>query len=142
MAALLSDGDAQRENEPTNETRKVGKQSGGDGVVPSQAEIQCECAFTHLNAVFRKNLTDAFALDANDVDAGFDTGGALNHVSDRARSCRTNATRIWGVSDPRFSGANVDRRVAEEVAHAPDVHITASDSRADCDPRGKHRRAF
>jgi hypothetical protein len=45
----------------TNETRKVGKQSGGDGAMPSQAEIRCECAFTYMNAVSRKNLTDALA---------------------------------------------------------------------------------
>jgi hypothetical protein len=45
----------------TNETRKVGKQSGGDGAMQSQAEIRCECAFTYMNAVSRKNLTDALA---------------------------------------------------------------------------------
>lgn len=45
----------------TNETRKGGKQSGGDGAVPSQAEIRCECAFSYMNAVSRKNLTDARA---------------------------------------------------------------------------------
>jgi hypothetical protein len=45
----------------TNETRKVGKQSRCDGTVPFQAEIRCECAFTYMNAVFRKNLTDARA---------------------------------------------------------------------------------
>jgi hypothetical protein len=87
-----------------NETRKVGKQSGGDGAVPSQAEIQCECAFTYMNAVFRKNLTDASAVDANDVDTACDSGSALNDGRDRARFCRTNATCMWGVSDPRFSG--------------------------------------
>ena len=43
----------------TNETRKNGEQSGGDGAVPSQAEIQCECAFTYMNALLRTNLTDA-----------------------------------------------------------------------------------
>jgi hypothetical protein len=26
-----------------------------------------ECAFTYMNAIFRKNLTDARAVDANDV---------------------------------------------------------------------------
>jgi hypothetical protein len=36
--------------------------------MPSQAEIRCECAFTYMNAVSRKNLTDARAVDANDVD--------------------------------------------------------------------------
>ena len=39
----------------------MGKQSGGDGGGPFQAEIQCECAFTYMNAVSRKNLTDALA---------------------------------------------------------------------------------
>jgi hypothetical protein len=52
MTAMLS---------TTNETRKVGKQLGGDGAVPSQAEIRCERAFTYMNAVFRKHLTDARA---------------------------------------------------------------------------------
>jgi hypothetical protein len=62
MAALLSDGDAQA-NESDDETRKVGKQSGGDGTVPFQAETRCECAFTYMNAVFRKNLTAARAQE-------------------------------------------------------------------------------
>jgi hypothetical protein len=26
------------------------------------------CAFTYMNAVFRKNLTQAMAVEANDVD--------------------------------------------------------------------------
>jgi hypothetical protein len=68
--------------------------------VPFQAEIQCECAFTYMNAVFRKNLTDALAVAANDVDTACDTGGGLDDGWDRARFCRTNATCIWGVSDP------------------------------------------
>ena len=57
--------------------------------MPSRAEIQCECAITYLNAVFRKNLTDALAVDANDVDTASETGGTLNDVRDRARFCRT-----------------------------------------------------
>jgi hypothetical protein len=121
MAALLGDGDAQRENEPTNETRKVGKQSGGDGVVPSEVEIRCECAFTCMNAVFRQNLTDALAVDANEADTASGTGNTLADDHGRARFCRTNATCIWGVSDPRFRVPDLDRRVAEGVAHAPDV---------------------
>jgi hypothetical protein len=31
-----------------------------------------------MNAVFRKNLTAAFAVDESDVDTASDTGGALN----------------------------------------------------------------
>jgi hypothetical protein len=53
-----------------------------------------------MNAVFRKNLTDALAVAANDVDTACDTGGGLDDGWDRARFCRTNATCIWGVSDP------------------------------------------
>ena len=52
---------AQRENLWDERNAQVGKQSGGDGSVPSQAEIQRECAFTYMNAVSRKNLTDARA---------------------------------------------------------------------------------
>jgi hypothetical protein len=68
--------------------------------VPSRVDIQCECAFTYMNADSRKNLTDARAVDANDVDTAFDTSGALGDGRDRARFCRTTATCIWGVSDP------------------------------------------
>ena len=73
---------------------------GGDGAVPSQAQIQCECAFTYMNAVFRKNLTDALAVDANHADIASHTSGAFGDGRDRARFCRTKATCIWGVSDP------------------------------------------
>jgi hypothetical protein len=58
-----------------------------------------------MNAVFRKNLTDALEVDAHDVDTASDAGGALNDGENRARFCRTNATCIWGVSDPRKLGA-------------------------------------
>ena len=45
--------------------------------MPSRVEIQCECAFTYMNAVFRKNLTDADAVDANHVDTASATSGAF-----------------------------------------------------------------
>jgi hypothetical protein len=63
--------------------------------VPCRVEIQCECAFTCMNADFRKNLTDARAVDANDVNTAFDTSDALGDGRDRARFCRTTATCIW-----------------------------------------------
>jgi hypothetical protein len=72
--------------------------------VPSRVEIQCECAFTYMNAVFRKNLTEALAVGANGVDDTSDTGGALDDDTDTARSCRTKGTSFWGVSDPRKLG--------------------------------------
>jgi hypothetical protein len=70
-------------------------------IVGAAVRIQSGCA---LNAVFRKNLTDALAVDANDVDTASGIGGALDDGGNRARFCRTNATCIWGVSDPHFSG--------------------------------------
>ena len=53
-----------------------------------------------MNAVFRKNLTDARTVDANHVDIASDTSGALGDDRDKAPFCRTTATCIWGVSDP------------------------------------------
>jgi hypothetical protein len=73
--------------------------------MPSQAEIQCECAFIYMNAVFRKNLTDAFSVDENGVDTASDTGRRTRRWHDRARFCRTTVTCIWGVSDPGQLGA-------------------------------------
>jgi hypothetical protein len=67
MAALCGHRDTQRENERDDRDAQVGRQAGDDGAVPSQAEIQCECAFTYMNAVFRKNLTEALAVGANGV---------------------------------------------------------------------------
>ena len=57
----------------------------------SQAEIQCECAFTYTNAVFRTNLTDALAVDANHVDTASDTDGALDDggTAERGSAGRT-----------------------------------------------------
>jgi len=75
----------------TNETR-VGRQAGNDGAVPSRVEIQCECAFTYMNAVIRNNLTDALAVDANELDTASDTSGAFGDGRDRARFRRTIAT--------------------------------------------------
>jgi hypothetical protein len=88
--------------------------------MPSRIEIQCECAFTYMNAVFRKNLTDALAVDANHVATAFDTGGALGDGREIAWFCRTTATCIWGESDPLPAEAwGRDRGVAEGVASRP-----------------------
>ncbi len=49
-------------------------------------EIQCECAFTYMNAVSGENLTGVFV--SVEVDAGVtqDSGGALRNVTDEAGS--------------------------------------------------------
>jgi hypothetical protein len=49
----------------TNETRGLEDRQEVDGAMPSQEWIRCECAFTYMNAVFRRNLTDALSVDAN-----------------------------------------------------------------------------
>ena len=85
---------AQRENlrDETNETRRLEDRKEVDGTVPSQAEIQCECAFTYMNAVSRKNLTDARAVNANDVRTALDTGAAFGGVTGIAPSRRMIVT--------------------------------------------------
>jgi hypothetical protein len=88
----------------TNETRKVWKQSGGDGAVPSRAEIQRGCAFKYMNAVFRKNLTGGLTGDADDEDTALDPGSAFSGVTGSALSGRTIVTWTWGVSDPLRAG--------------------------------------
>jgi hypothetical protein len=67
----------------------------GDDAVPSQVEIRCGCAFTYMNAVFRKNLTEALAGDANDEDTAVDPGGAFSNVTGIALSRRTIVTYTW-----------------------------------------------
>jgi hypothetical protein len=53
-----------------------------------------------MNAVSRKNLTEAHAIDAYEVNTASDAGGTLDDGRDRVRSCRTTVICIWGVSDP------------------------------------------
>jgi hypothetical protein len=102
-----------------------------------------ECAFTYMNAVSRKNLTDARAVDVNDVDTASETGGAFGDGRDRARFLPDDSDIHLGREPtPKDWARDRDRGVAEGVAHAPDASITACDSCADCDARGKHRRAL
>jgi hypothetical protein len=67
----------------------------GDDAVPSQVEIRCGCAFTYMNAVFRKYLTEALAGVANDEDTAVYTGGASSSVTGIALSRRTIVTCTW-----------------------------------------------
>ena len=66
----------------------------------SRAAIQRKCAFPYMNAVSRKNLTDARAVNPNDVRTALDTGAAFGGVTGIAPSRRMTATCMWGVSDP------------------------------------------
>jgi hypothetical protein len=69
--------------------------------VPSRVEIQCESAFNYMNAVSGENLTGVLSSMKSMRVRPQDTGGALRSVTVKARFCRTTATCIWGVSDPR-----------------------------------------
>lgn len=60
--------------------------------MPSQVEIRCGCAFTCMNAVFRKNLTAALAINANDEDTARGAGGAFDGVTGIVLSRRINVT--------------------------------------------------
>ena len=66
----------------------------------SRAAIQRKCAFTYMNAVFRKNLTEALAGDANDEDTALDPGGAFSAVTGTALSRRTIVTWTFGRERP------------------------------------------
>jgi hypothetical protein len=89
---------------------------------------------------FRRKPVKVVSADEVHVGVMQETGGALGDVTDEARFCRTTATCIWGVSDPLSRAPNLDRRVAEGVAHAPDASFTAADSRADRHVGGIRRR--
>jgi hypothetical protein len=100
MAALLSDGDAQRESEGDERDAQGWETVRRSQRVLSRAAIRRKCAFTYMNAVSGKNLTDARAVDANDVSTPLDTGAAFGCTTDIAPSRRMIVTCMWGVSDP------------------------------------------
>jgi hypothetical protein len=65
MTAMLS-----ARTNATNETRQVGKQSGGDSGCCLGRRFGGTARSPYMNAVSRKNLTDARAVNANDVPQG------------------------------------------------------------------------
>jgi hypothetical protein len=65
----------------TNETRRLEDRKEVTARWPSQVLIRCECAFTYMNAVSRKNLTGALAVKANAVEPESDTGCASTMTS-------------------------------------------------------------
>ena len=110
--------------------------------MPSRVEIQCECAFTYMNAVFRKKLTDALAVDANHVDIASDTTGAFGDGRDRARFCRTTATCIWGVSDPSRQGPGPGPGGGRGGRSRPGCHLSADRASSHTHARHKTPREF
>ena len=86
-------------------------------------EIRCRCAFTYMNAVFRKNLTETLAGDANDEGTVLDTGGAFSGVTGIAPSRRMIATCMWGVSDPLRAGRGAKKAAAKWGSLTPRMHV-------------------
>ena len=114
MAALVTDGDAQPENE-RDERDAQGRENSQEVTarVLSRAAIRRKCAFTYMNAVSRKNLTDARAVNANDVRTALDTGAAFGGVTGSAPSRRMIVTCMWGVSDPLRAGRGAKKAAAK-----------------------------
>jgi ribosomal protein L11 methylase PrmA len=66
-----------------------------------------------MNAVSRKNLTDARAVNANDVSTALDTGAAFGGVTGIAPSHRMIVTCMWGVSDLLRAGRGAKKGAAK-----------------------------
>ena len=80
VMAALSDGNALREDLPDERDAQVGRQEGGGGQVVVSGADSVVRAFTHMNAVFRKDLTQVPTVEANDVDTAL---GAAAHSTMR-----------------------------------------------------------
>jgi hypothetical protein len=82
--------------------------------VPPRAAIRWKCAFTYMNAVSGKNLTDARARsNANDMRTALDTGGAFGGVIGIAPTHRMIVTCMLGVSDPLMAGRGAKKGAAK-----------------------------
>ena len=100
--------------------------SGGDS-----AEVRVH----HMNAVSRKNLTDACAVDANDVRTALDTVAAFAGVTGIAPSRRMIVTCHVGRERPPAGRAWGDEGGSQTgVAHAPLSALLDCDSDADSRP--------
>ena len=56
--------------------------------------IQCECAFTYMNAVSGENLSGVFLSMKSTPVSRTTPGGAVGDVTDEARFCRTTALTV------------------------------------------------
>jgi hypothetical protein len=93
-----------------------------------------------MNAVFRKNLTEALAGDANNEDTALDPGGAFSAVTGIALSRRTIVTSTSGVSDPLRAGRVAKKGAARWGSLTPTVELLGCDNGVDCATGGTERR--
>ena len=78
----------------------------------SRAVIRRKCAFTYMNAVSRKNLTDAPAQLTGTWHTALDTDASSGGVTGIAPSRRMIVTCMWGVSDPLRAGRGAKKGAA------------------------------
>jgi hypothetical protein len=108
--------------------------------VPSRAEIQCECAFTYMNAVSGEKLTGVFS-SMKSLRVSPTAPAAHSTMSWTKRGCAGGQRHASGAgATPLFLGAEPRQEGGRGVAHAPDACVTAADSRADFDTGGEERR--
>jgi hypothetical protein len=94
--------------------------------MPSQAEIQCECAFTYMNARCRQNLSDAATAGMNRARSRRRKGGGLDSVIAMALSRRTIVTCMWGVSDPLRAGRGAKKGAAKWGSLTPPLSLCSA----------------
>jgi hypothetical protein len=106
--------------------------------MPSQTEIQCECAFTYMNARSRQNLSDAATAAMNRARSGRRKGGALDNGIGMALSRRTTVTCMGGVSDPLRAGRGAKKGAARWGSLTPRLSLCSAATAA---PAGDRRHS-
>ena len=92
---------SQRENRRDERDAQVGSQAGGDGQATISGVDPVRVRVHPYERCFRRKPVRRVPADEVHVGVTHDTGRALGDVTDEARFCRTTATWMWGVSDPR-----------------------------------------
>jgi hypothetical protein len=109
--------------------------------VLSRAAIRRKCAFTYINAVSRKNLTDAARLTRTTCAPRSTPAPHSAVVTGIAPTRRTIVTCMWRVSGPLEGRAWGEEGGSQMgVAHAPLGALLGCDNGADCESGGTERR--
>ncbi len=109
MTALLSE-----RTDATNETRKVGKQSGGDSACAVSGGDSVEGRVPLYKRSFQEEPdTRARPLNVTTCTPALDTGAEFDGVTGVAPSRRMIMTGMWGVSDPRRAGRGAKKGAAQ-----------------------------
>ena len=94
-----------------------------------------------MNASSWQNLSAALIANENVTRTRVELRGALDGVTDTGWLRRTNATCIWGVSDPLPTGPGTGSGGWQRGSLTPQMRPPLlPNSCADCDTGGKQRR--